>query len=349
MRAFTITAPNAGEVRNVATPRPGPGEAIVRPAFVGICGTDYHIFQGDFLSPYPLTNGHEFSGTIAALGAGADVTASTTWREGDRVTVDPTLTCGHCDHCRRGQSNHCDSWGAIGDTAAGALAEYVAVPIRNLYRVEDHETLEDAAFTEPLACVVWGIERLRIKPGDRALVFGAGPIGGLMTQMLALSPVSDVVVVDVAEEKLAVARRMGARATFVDSPSLAAELDDRSGGRKFDVVVDCTGLPAVIEGLFAHAGPGARIMLFGVASPKAEIRVRPFDVYHRDWEIIGSMAINGTFQQARDLVASGRIDVRPLLTRVAGLDDVAGILGRAKGAAELKTMIAPNGDVPGGA
>jgi threonine dehydrogenase-like Zn-dependent dehydrogenase len=138
MRAFTITAPNAGEVRDVPSPRPGPGEAIVRPAFVGICGTDYHIFQGDFLSPYPLTNGHEFSGTIVALGTGGGAAASgpaaSRWREADRVTVDPTLTCGHCFHCRRGQSNHCDEWGAIGDTTAGALAELVKVPIRNLYR-----------------------------------------------------------------------------------------------------------------------------------------------------------------------------------------------------------------------
>jgi threonine dehydrogenase-like Zn-dependent dehydrogenase len=162
-----------------------------------------------------------------------------------------------------------------------------------------------------------------------------------MTQMLALSPVADIVVVDVAKEKLQVARQMGARATFVASPTLTAELDHRSGGRKYDIVVDCTGLPAVIEGLFAHAAPAARIMLFGVASPKATIRIIPFDVYHRDWEIIGSMAINGTFQQARELVASGRITVRPLLTRVAGLDDVAAILGRAKTAEELKTMIAP--------
>src|SRR3954451_19225046 len=233
MRAFTITAPNAGEVRDVETPRPGPGEALVGPAFVGICGTDYHIFRGSFLSSYPLTNGHEFSGTIAAVGADGGE-----WREGDRVTVDPTLYCGRCYHCLRRQANHCDAWGAIGDTTAGALAEFVTVPVRNLYRVEDHETLEDAAFTEPLACVVWGIERLRIRPGDRALVFGAGPIGCLMTQMLSLSPVADIVVVDVAPAKLRVATEMGARATFAASASLAAQLDERTEGRKFDLVVD---------------------------------------------------------------------------------------------------------------
>lgn len=336
MRAFTITAPNAGEVRDVAEPQPAPGEVVVQPAFVGICGTDLHIFGGRFLSAYPLVNGHEFSGTIAAVGP--DVTG---WREGDRVAVDPTLTCGECFRCRRGQSNHCEQWGAIGDTTDGALAEAVRVPARNLYRVEDHETLDDAAFTEPLACVVWGIERLRIKPGDSALVFGAGPIGSLMTQMLALNGVGDLVVVDVAPEKLAVASRMGARATETSGADLAARLDDRTGARGFDIVVDCTGVPEVVQGLFRHAGPAARILFFGVAPRDAEARINPFDVYHRDWEIIGSMAINGTFGRARDLIASGRVGVRPLLTRVAGLDDVAHILATPKSPAELKVMIVP--------
>ncbi len=339
MRAFTLTGPRAGEVRDLPVPVPAAGEAIVRTAFVGICGTDYRIFEGDFPSTYPFVNGHEFSGVIAALGGDAGP-----WREGDRVTVDPTVYCGRCYHCLRRQGNHCDAWGAIGDTRDGALAELVRVPIRNLYRVEDHETLDEAAFTEPLACVVWGIERLRVKPGDRALVFGAGPVGILMAQMLSLSPVADVVVVDVAQPKLAVARELGAAATFLAGPDLPAQLEDRSAGRQFDVVVDCTGSPAVMAGLFAHAAPNARILFFGVAPRQAEITIRPFDVYHQDWEILGSMAINYTFQQARDLLAGGRVTVRPLISRVAGLEDVAAILAAQKSDTELKTLVRPSPD-----
>lgn len=339
MRAFTITAPNQGEVRNVAMPEPGQGEAVVKVAYTGICGTDYHIFEGDFLSSYPLINGHEFSGIVTAIGSGV-----TDWAIGARVAVDPTLYCGHCYHCLRRQANHCDYWGAIGDTRDGSLAEYVAVPARNLYHVEDHETLEEAAFTEPLACVVWGVERLRVVPGNHVLIFGAGPIGGLLTAMLQRSCTADVVVVDVMEEKLEVMRRLGATATFVSGPDLQTQLMDRTHGRGYDVVLDCTGIAPVIEGTFTYAGPNARIMFFGVASPKAEIRIKPFDVYHQDWEILGSMAINYTFQQARDLLAAGRIDVKPLITRIAGLDDVADILGRPKTATELKTLVRPNID-----
>jgi 2-desacetyl-2-hydroxyethyl bacteriochlorophyllide A dehydrogenase len=340
VRAFTITAPNTGEVREIPKPDPRADEAVIKVAYVGICGTDYHIFQGDFLNTaYPQVNGHEFSGTIAALGPGV-----TGWSVGDRVTVDPTLPCGHCYHCLRRQANHCDNPGAGSDPMTGALAEFIRVRARNMYRVEDHETLEEAAFTEPLACVVWGIERLRPTPGDRALIFGAGPIGGLLTAMLNLSSTADVTVVDVMAEKLEIARTMGARATFVSGPELRSQLLDRTKGRGYDIVLDCTGIPSVIEGMFAYAGANARIMFFGVAPQTAEITIRPFDVYRHDWQILGSMAINYTFQQARDLLAAGRIDVKPLITQIVGLDEVAAILGRPKMKTELKTLVRPNVD-----
>jgi len=340
VRAFAITGPSQGEVREFPMPMPGSAEAVVKVAYNGICGTDYHIYRGDFLSaPYPLVNGHEFSGIVASVGVGV-----TDWREGDRVAVDPTTHCGKCYHCLRRMANQCVTWGAIGDTSNGALAEYVLVPARNLYRVEDHETLEEAAFTEPLACVAWGVERLRVLPGSHVLIFGAGPVGALLTAMLHISCSADIVVVDVMEEKLNVVRQFGASAVFVSSPDLEAQLLERANGHRYDIVVDCTGAPPVIQGMFRYAGPAAKIMFFGVASPGAEISIKPFDVYHNDWEILGSMAINYTFQRARDLLAAGRIDVRPLITRTADLDDVADILGRPKTATELKTLIRPTVD-----
>jgi 2-desacetyl-2-hydroxyethyl bacteriochlorophyllide A dehydrogenase len=338
MRAFTITAAGVGEVRDVPRPDPGPGEAIVKVAYVGVCGTDYRIYHGEFNSRFPLVNGHEFSGVVSDVGA--DVVD---WHPGDRVAVDPTLYCGHCYHCLRRQSNHCDLWGAIGDTRDGALAEFVRVPARNLYRVDDSVRLDEAALTEPLACVVWGVERLRLMPASHALIFGAGPIGSLLTALLSASGTADVTVVDVVDSKLEIARRFGASATFTTGPDLDAILRERRQGRGYDAVIDCTGVPSVIEGLFRHAGPNARIMFFGVAPPAAKIPISPFDVYHQDWEILGSMAINYTFQQAHDLLSSRRIDVQSLITSVVDLDEVGDILRRPKEAGELKTLVAPNG------
>ncbi len=324
-------------MREVETPKPRVGEVLVQVAYCGICGTDYHIYRGEFLSPYPLVPGHEFSGTVCAIGPDAEG-----WSVGDRVTVDPSLFCGHCYYCQRRHWNHCAHWGALGNTVDGAFAEYVRVPVRNLHRVPDGMSLLDAAFTEPLACVVWGLERLRVFPGDRVLLFGAGAIGCLWTQGLALTQASLVAVVDIAEEKLRMARTLGAMETYQSGPDLETRLLSRTDGHGFDVVVDATGVPSVIQAMFRFAGKRARILQFGVAPAQAEIVLRPFDVYHNDWEIIGSMAVNYTMAQALDLLASGRIRVSPLATRQEGLAALPAILGAPKPAGEMKTFICPS-------
>ena len=345
MRAFTITGPRAGHVVELPDPIAGPGEVLVAPSHVGICGTDAHIFAGRLHSNFPLVPGHELSGTVVDLHPSVRG-----WDVGDRVTVDPTLTCGSCYRCRRGQSNHCEEWGAIGDTVDGGLAELVRVPARNLYRLADDEPFADATFTEPVACVVWGIAQARVRAGDRAVVFGAGPVGCLMAQLLSLAGVGELVLVDVAEEKLAIAREVTDAVTRRSHPDLRAELDARTAGRGFDLVVDCTGSADVIARLGHFAGPGARILLFGVAPPEASMVVSPYRIYRNDWQIIGSMAINGTFGRARDLMTSGRLKVRPLVTRTASLADVPDILAAPKPSGELKVMVVPGGaDVETGA
>ena len=338
MRRVAITAPFRADVQDAPLPEPRPGEAVVEVAFCGVCGTDYHFFRGDLDSEYPLVGGHEASGVIVSVGAGVK-----SWQPGDRVAIDPTLTCNRCYHCLRREFNQCDNWQAIGDAEPGAFAEFVRAPIANIFRVEDHESLDTAALTEPLACVVWGVTRLNLQPADRVLVFGSGPIGGLLTQMLSKSgPASDIVVVDVMDEKLEIARTMGATATYISGPDLGAELKERTKGRGFDAVVDCTGVASVIEGMFGHVAPRGKVMIFGVTDPKDVVRISPYDIYRRDITVVGSMAINFTFQQARELLASGRINVRPLISTVAGLSDLPNILGRPKRSTELKTLISPS-------
>lgn len=343
MRAFMITGPSIGELMDVPEPAPAADEVLVAPSHVGICGTDSHIFAGRFHTSFPLIPGHELTGTVVECHSSVRG-----WKEGDRVAIDPTLTCGACFRCQRGQSNHCESWGAIGDTVDGGLAEFVRVPARNLYRLRDDEDFAEATFTEPLACVVWGVERARVRAGDRALLFGAGPVGCLMAQLLLQAGVGELIVADIAEEKLAIAQEVSDAAIQLVHPELATELQGHTEGRGFDLVVDCTGSDSVIEHLVDYAGPGARILLFGVAAPDARTVVSPYLIYRNDWQIIGSMAINGTFGRARDLMMSGRLNVAPLITRMASLDDVPGIFAAPKPRAELKVMVVPRGEAATG-
>src|SRR5450756_378394 len=173
MRAAVVTTPGTIAVQELPDPTPGPGEIVVAPRAVGICGTDLHIIDGEFPpAPYPLVPGHEFAGEVVALGAGV-----TGLSIGERVAVDPSLFCGHCTYCQRQRGNLCEDWGATGDTVDGAFAELVAVPAGNAYAIPDSLSWGAAALIEPLACVVHGLRRLAMVPGSELLVVGAGTLG----------------------------------------------------------------------------------------------------------------------------------------------------------------------------
>ena len=157
MRAIVLDRPGSFRVAEVPDPTPGPGQIVVKVDACGICGTDLHIMDGEFPpTPYPITPGHEFAGTVAAVGA--DVTMDLP--AGAPVAVDPSIYCGHCRRCRAGRANLCENWAAIGDTVDGAFAEYVAVPAANAYRLPEGFDGQAAAMIEPLACAVHGLRRL---------------------------------------------------------------------------------------------------------------------------------------------------------------------------------------------
>jgi len=329
MKALVIEKPNHAAIRDVPYPEPGPGEITVKVERVGICGTDFHIFAGTFLSPYPLIPGHEFSGVVDKVGEGVEG-----FRPGDRVTADPTLLCGECEYCQTRRGNQCLKWGALGDTTNGAMAEYVKLPARNAVIIPDTMSFAEAAFVEPVACVVHGMNRLDLNMGDRVILFGAGAMGLQLVQALAASGASEIVAVDVSPRKLRLALELGATRSVL-SHELRAE-DYPSG---FDAVVDATGVPAVIERAIGFVGPSGKYLQFGVAPKNAEIRINPFRLYHRDWTLIGSMAINHTFLPAFRWVKEKRIRLDPLISKVITLEETPEFLAKPKDADLLKVQI----------
>lgn len=328
MRALIIDKPHEAAVREVPDPKPKPDEVVIQVEQVGICGTDFHIFEGEFLSPYPIIPGHEFSGTIYEVGEQVEGL-----RPGDRVTADPSLFCGRCRYCLTNRGNQCENWGALGNTVNGSMAELVAVPARNVVRIPDSMSYETAAFIEPIACVVHAMNRLALQAGQSVLLFGAGAMGQQLVQALSRAGASRLAVVDVSENKLALAREMGATET------VKAARTDALTGQTFDVVVDATGIPAVIERAFAYLGKTAKYLQFGVTPKTAEIRLNPFDLYHRDWTILGSMAINHTFLPAFDWVKEGRISLEPLVSKVISLEETVEFLAKPKDPELLKVQI----------
>ena len=315
MRALVIEEPRKAIVKQVPYPKPGKHEVTIKVDSVGICGTDIHIFEGDFISPYPIIPGHEFSGTIHELGEGVSG-----WEIGEAVSADPSLFCGSCPFCLTGRGNQCENWGALGNTTAGTMAEYVVVPAKNLVRIPPTMTMSEAAFIEPLACVVHGMNRLQIKAGDRVLLFGAGAMGQQLVQAIARSGASELVVVDVAESKLEMACRYGATKGVL-SRDVGDALSKANYPHGFDIVVDVTGIPAVIEQAFDYLGPAGKFLQFGVTPEKAKVQVSPFKLYNKDWTLLGSMAINNTFIPAYHWLKDKRIEVRHLVSKQISLEE----------------------------
>jgi 2-desacetyl-2-hydroxyethyl bacteriochlorophyllide A dehydrogenase len=336
MQTVVFPAARRLAIRDTLEPSCRPDEVVIDVEACGLCGTDVHIYRNEYLSTFPLVPGHEFGGVVVERGSEvpADLTV------GDRVAVDPNLVCGRCEACRRELSNHCANWRGIGITRPGGFAEYVAVPAAACYPVPTSFTPAQMAFIEPLACVCYGMSRLPIGPADRALVFGAGPIGLLLVQALRHSGASYVVVVDKQPPRLALAEALGATQASLADDRLPARLNTISPGG-FDIVVDATGVPAVIERAFAFLKPRGRFLMFGVAPREAEIRIRPFDVFKNDWQIVGSFALCHTFYQAIDWLATGVIDVAPLVSHTAPLRDFEALFHAFSRGDTLKVHVVP--------
>jgi len=328
VRAVLLHAPSEPEVVDAPDPAPAPGEVVIAVDACGICGTDLHIYDGDFApTPYPIVPGHEFSGEVVARG-------DTEIVEGTFAAIDPSLHCGRCSECRRGRGNLCLNWGAIGVTTDGAFAEYVRVPAANVYPLDERIPRTWGTIVEPLSCVVHAMDRLGSPFGARVLIYGAGTMGLLLAQVLRREGAAGVDVVDLRADRLPVARRVGAD----DVGSSADEL----GAERWDVVVDATGSVSAIENGLGRVARGGTFLVFGVSPADASARFSPFRVYNEEITVLGSMAVLHSFGRAVELLASGAVDAAPLLTHRLPLESFGEALAQVRAGEGLKVQLSPN-------
>jgi 2-desacetyl-2-hydroxyethyl bacteriochlorophyllide A dehydrogenase len=334
MRAVVLEAPGSPVVTTVPDPSPRPGEVIVSVDACGICGTDQHIFDGEFApTPYPIVPGHEFAGEVVALGQGVDHL-----EVGTVVAVDPTLPCHVCAACQGGRTNLCERWGAIGDTVDGAFAEYVAAPAANLYRLPTSVPRSWGPLVEPISCAVHAFDRLAWRPGSDVLIYGAGTWGWVRQQLLRHAGAGRVDVVDRNPDRLPRAAQLGADATAMSA--------DEFDTARYDLVVDAAGAVGAIEDGLGRVARGGTLLVFGVTSADAVARFSPFSVYNDEISIVGSMAVLHSFGRARDLVAAGVFDGEALITARLAIDDYAAAIERFRAGTELKIQLVPKDGAP---
>ncbi|HTR90594.1 MAG TPA: zinc-dependent alcohol dehydrogenase family protein [Trebonia sp.] len=327
MKAVVYDSPRSFTVTEIPTPDPGPGEVRVRVRQTGICATDLHIHNGKFFAEFPLTPGHELVGPVDALGEGTQGLTV-----GEYVAVNPNVNCGRCEYCRVGNPLMCASLKGLGTNWPGAFAEYIVVPVGLVYSVDGIDP-DTSVFAEPTACAMHGVRTLSPPAGSSALVFGAGPTGLLLAQLIAHGGAASVTVAASSAFKLRRAEDLGIDATFLmDRSDLAgdvAKLTAASGG--FDLVVDATGSAAVSEQCVPLTRSGGTVMFYGVTEPEDLVRVSPYDVYRREITIKGSFAAIDTFPLAIAALRTGRARTDGLITHRFKLDDYAGALDALRG------------------
>jgi (R,R)-butanediol dehydrogenase/meso-butanediol dehydrogenase/diacetyl reductase len=303
MRAAQYHGPGDVRIDDIAEPDPGPGQVKVRPFHNGFCGTDLHqFFVGPMgPTPPPFVIGHEFSGEVVEVGR--DVRS---FGVGDRVTVQPLWTCGACAPCLAGNHNLCLETLCHGlGASGGGLSEYTVVDEGMAFPLPDAVDNVQGALVEPMSVAYHAVTRADPKPGDRAVVFGAGPIGiGAYLGLRALG-LDDIVVVEPASERRDAVGRLGAETRFDPvTDDLPGELADRWSGSGARVVIDAAGVPASFRDALAVAGPRARVVT--VAAYMESVSYNPTDVMMREVEIISSFAYCGEFAPVIEHMSAGR-------------------------------------------
>jgi threonine dehydrogenase-like Zn-dependent dehydrogenase len=317
MRAYVLTGPGEGSVEDVPAPVATPGEAVVDVERVGLCGTDVEFFTGEMAylhsghAAYPIRLGHEWAGTVAALGAGVD----RVWL-GRRVMGDTMLGDGTCRRCRRGHQHVCEHRQEVGVRGGrpGALAEQLAVPVSSLHALPDAVDATLGALVEPGGNSLRAAAAAALEPGDRALVLGPGTIG-LLTTMFAREVGADVHVMGPSEESLTFARTLGFENVWTE---------DSLPELPFDAVIDASNavhLPALALDLVESAG---RVVYIGLAGHPSLIDTRMLAL--KDVTAVGILSASPGLDDTIAAYASGAVDPRPLIAATVGLDQVSAVL-----------------------
>ena len=321
MKGMLLSAYKQLDLVDMPSPQPAEDELLIRIKACGICGSDVHGYDGSTGRRLPpIVMGHEAAGVVESVGS-----AVSDFRPGDRVTFDSTVYCGKCFFCQRGDVNLCDNREVIGVSTSGfrrmgAFAEFVTVPARIAYKLPDNMPFEHAAMIEAVSVAVHAVSLTPIELEDTVVVVGAGMIGLLVLQAARLAGAGQVVVFDLDDTRLELARGLGATHTINSRQAdLIPQVLDLTGGRGAEAAIECVGATIPVKLALDSVRKGGAVTLVGNVSPTIEFGLQ--SVVTRQIRVQGSCASSGEYPACISLISRGAIRVDQLISAVAPLED----------------------------
>jgi len=340
MRAAVFTKPRACQIVERELPMPAERQALVRVEACGVCGTDAHVYRGEFPARFPLVAGHEFAGEVVEVGKEV-----TKFQPGDRVTCIPFFrVCGKCRFCRHGHINLCMDRKSAGTHVNGAFTKYVLMTEGSMYRIPEGISYEEAAVSEPLAFNVWAVlMNTKILPGDTVLVSGPGTIGLLATQCAKAAGATVITAGTVGDEyRLGVAREVGADFTVdVSKENLLEIMMDMTDGCGVDVAIECSGAPPSVAQCVDAVRKGGQITQMGLFSNPVPVDLNKVTL--KEVSVQGIFATRPvSWDRALELLGKGKIRTRPLITSKLPLSQWESAFSSFGKGKEIKILLHPD-------
>jgi (R,R)-butanediol dehydrogenase/meso-butanediol dehydrogenase/diacetyl reductase len=343
VKAVAFAGPGKIELRDIAEPEVGPGEVMVDVGYCGVCGSDLHEYASQAPSlraagMFQPVMGHEFTGTVSALGDDVNGTSI-----GDPVVVHPGGPCGNCYFCQSGATNLCAEQIGTGYRKQGAYAERVVVRSDQALRLPDASWLERAALTEPLGVALHSLSRGGLHAGETVFVAGGGPIGLLTVLAAKHKGAGRIIVSEPAESRRELALRIGASEAVDPAKVASVQVRELTSGLGCDLAVECVGIAATMDDCLASTRRGGRIVVAGAFEQPYTVNL--LNLLLQEHSIAGTFGYASEFEEARDLIVSGAVDVSPLISRVVSLYELPSVFEEltADRGRDQKVLVRPNG------
>jgi 2-desacetyl-2-hydroxyethyl bacteriochlorophyllide A dehydrogenase len=334
MRAAIFNGPLDIEIKDYTLHSPGSKELLIQVEACGVCGTDFHIYNGESYAKTPVITGHEYVGTIVEKGS--DVKE---FSIGDHIAVDPNIYCGECYYCKHGNINFCSNLKALGVSVNGGFAEYSLVPVSQAYYIPKDFSFTAAAFAEPLSCCIRGMDQASVKHGESVVLIGGGAIGLLMLQLAKISGAGKLILIEPVAEKRDIALSLGAEYVFdPGNDSMIKQISDLTSGGP-DVVIECAGNSKAAEFAVSLPKRGGRVIIFGLSGKKETIKINLQDFFLKELSVKGSLLNPFTFSRSVELLVNKKINADKLKPSLSTLEELQKILSSPRKSTITKHQI----------